>query len=154
MGIANAKEVKQEREEIEKKVAEQMELERQRKADQVQLMRAEGEISREEKKNAVADKFDPTTTSSASSGKGVLLGEMSYIDMKERMLLNESKQRAQTEERRVKIIEKKLDKEKEIREKAEQLQRIRHQARREAEDRKSKKKADEKEAARLQKEEN
>jgi len=108
--VENARAVKEEREEIEKKVAEQMELERQRKADQVQLMRAAEEVSKQKKINAVADRFDPTTTAAGDTGGGAFLGEMSFIEMKERKLLNESKEKSLTEQRRVRIIETKLDK--------------------------------------------
>merc|ERR1711959_594638 len=75
-------------------------------------------------------------------------------EMKERVLLNESKQKAKTDKKRVKLVETKLEKEKEMRDKADQLQRIRAQSRKESEERKAKKKAAEAEAARQKKEAN
>jgi len=152
--VLNAREIVEEREEIEKKVAEQMELERQRRADQVQLQRAQAEISKQKIQNSLQDNFDSTTTQSAQSGQGAFLDEMSYMEMKERSLMNQGKQKAKTEERRVKNIEKKLEKERELRDKAEQLQRIRQQSRKEASDRKAKEAAAKAEAARVQKEAN
>merc|ERR1711934_374835 len=124
-----ALEIMEERVEIEKKVAEQMELERQRRADAVQWQRAQEEVSRERKQNALVNKFDPTTTNSENSGTGTLLNEMSYIEMKERTSLEKGKFEAVREARRQDIVEPKIEKERKLRTKAEELQKIRIVAR-------------------------
>merc|ERR1711865_305932 len=133
-------EIKIEQMEIEKRIAENIELERQRKADAVQWQRAQEEISREKKVMLLANKFDPTTTKSEATGDGTFLNEMSYIEMKERTSIQKGKDDAVRESRRQDIVEAKIDKERRMRDKAEELQRIRLMARDDNQKRKSEKK--------------
>jgi len=111
----------------------------------VQLLRAQEEVSRAKKVNAVHIVFDGTTTASETMGAAPLLTEMSYAEMRERGSIQESKEKKKTDERRAKIISKKLDKEKELHDRASKLEQIRKQSKTEAADRKAtdrKKRAD------------
>lgn len=60
---------------------------------------------------------------------GTLLNEMSYIEMKERTSLEKGKFEAVREARRQDIVEAKIEKERKLRTKAEELQKIRIVAR-------------------------
>merc|ERR1712195_271868 len=140
--------------EIEKKIAENIELERQRKADAVQWQRAQEEISREKKAMLLANKFDPTTTKADDSGDGTFLGAMSYIEMKERASIQRGKEEAVREARRQDIVEAKIEKERKMRDKAEELQRIRLMARKDNQKQKTDAQAAAAEKVRLEKERN
>merc|ERR1712166_424928 len=145
-----AREISRERIEIEKKIAESAELERQRKADAVQSQRAQEELCRESKQNGPT--FDPTTTKSEVCGAGPLLNEMSYVEMKERTSIQKGKDEALREGKRQEIVEAKIDKERKLRSKAQDLHRIRATARDDNQGRKASTKAAAELKARVDKE--
>eukprot|EP00657_Telonema_sp_P-1_P007486 TRINITY_DN2738_c0_g1_i1.p1 TRINITY_DN2738_c0_g1~~TRINITY_DN2738_c0_g1_i1.p1 ORF type:complete len:173 (-),score=62.74 TRINITY_DN2738_c0_g1_i1:110-628(-) len=147
-----AREIADERIEIEKKIAEQIELERQRKADAVQWQRAQEEISRERKQNSLVNKFDPTTTKAELTGAGTLLNEMSYVEMRERLSMQKGSHEAQREAKRQEIVEAKVHKERSLRSKAEELHKIREMARSDNHAAKAAAKAKSIEKARVEKE--
>ncbi|KAL9649041.1 hypothetical protein ABK040_008418 [Willaertia magna] len=132
-----ATEIKQQREINEKLVQQQLLEEQRKKEDLIRQIKA---IVNVPKKHISI--FDPTSTSDVG-----LLTEMSYVELQARLDFLKQEQEREKEEKKVEIIEKKKDKEKQIMDKLQNLRKFRSLAKKERETKKASKQQQEEEKA-------
>mmetsp|Transcript_6907 Transcript_6907/g.10108 ORF Transcript_6907/g.10108 Transcript_6907/m.10108 type:complete len:749 (-) Transcript_6907:31-2277(-) len=114
-----AEAVRIEKKKNEMRVARELELERQRREEQILQIRAKESV-----KPAPLPKFDATTT--AETG---LLGEMSYVELQERLKLKEQKEQLELEEKKESIQETRQRKRDDLKKRAKAIAENREQVR-------------------------